>query len=735
MTGTESSRSCTALLALLSLLFSPGAAMGQRAGDLTQIHRDKIVRAVRIQGEIKVDGVLDEPEWELAEPAVDFIQQKPILGTPATEPTEVRLLYDDRNLYVGVYCFDSRGRAGITVNDITKDFYTLDSDGFQIVLDTYDDDRNSFLFATNPAAGRFDMQIGADGDAGNTSWDGVWFVETLISDEGWQAEMAIPFKTLRFRQGDSMIWGVNFERRVRSKFEDSHWAPLPPPFRMGRVSLAGTLEGLEQVQQGRNLYIKPYLSTPVTRREGDDVDFQPDAGGDVKIGVSSQLTLDLTVNTDFSQVEADEQQINLTRFNLFFPEKREFFLENAGIFEVGRKITRRPRPLQNHPPDLIPFFSRRIGISEEGELVSILGGARFTGRAGPYTMGFLTMWSDDIDETPTTNFSVVRFRRDVLRKSDVGGLFINKQDTEGRANRTYGVDSNFTFFDHLDITSYFLKTNTPEHREDDHAATFEAAWRDDLFDFKAGHLVVAENFNPEVGFVLRKGIRKTRGDFSLTPRPEKKIPWIREFRPTIAGDYITDMDGNLATRRLEGRFSVTFGDSSFVSVAREARFERLDEPFEFRDDLTIPVGDYNFSEYSLFYQTDPSRMFSGMTTLSTGEFFNGDRDSYGLGIVFRPTFRLAAQVNWTRNDIQLPSGDFDTDLATTKVDYAFSNRMFLNALIQYNSDLREINSNIRFRFVYKPLSDLFVVYNERRSSTGEIIERALIGKLTYMFSF
>jgi hypothetical protein len=538
--------------------------------DRENAYKDRKMTAVFTLGQITVDGVLDEPDWALAEPAMDFIQRLPATGEPATESTEVRLLYDDANLYVGVHCFDSAGPEGIVVNDITKDFYTLDSDGFQIIIDTYNDNRNAFLFGTNPEAGRFDMQIGSDGSAGNTNWDGVWFVETQIKEDGWHVEIAIPFKTLRFRKIDEQIWGVNFERRVRRKFEDSYWSPLPPQFRLGRVSLAGELDGIEGVQQGLNAYFKPYVKAPLLKREDDDVDFQPTIGLEVfKWAVTSQMTFDGTINTDFSQVEADDVRINLTRFNLFFPEKRDFFLENQAIFAWGR-VERGPRGR----PDLLPFHSRRIGLTEDGDIVPILAGARLTGRTGPYSTGLLNMQTGEfgtkppedsldpqagIDEeeeeeeyTPSTNFTVVRVRRDILRQSDFGGVFVNKHEVDGSYNRTFGFDSNFNFLSYLDINSYIVKTETPDLDGEDVAGNLQGSWNDGFFEARAGHLVIGENFNPEVGFAPRTGIRKSVGEFGITPRPRETIPWIRELNPSIDAQYITNSEGVLETREVDG---------------------------------------------------------------------------------------------------------------------------------------------------------------------------------------
>ncbi len=314
---------------LFLLLLAAGltvAGAGAQTGPQNSDQKRRI-EVLRIDSEIVIDGEMDEPAWQRAETAKDFIQQEPIMGEPTSERTEVRLLYDDTNLYIGIYCFDSAGEEGIIVTNVRRDVSPFEGDYFGVLLDTFNDDRNAFVFGTNPRGAKRDGQMAGNGESSNFDWDAVWHVKSKITEQGWQAEMAIPFKTLRFREGEDQVWGLNLTRKIRRKNEDAHWAPIPRPFRINRVSLAGELNGLSGISQGRNLYIKPYLSLPVVRREQDDVDFLPEPGLDLKWGVTPGLTLDLTVNTDFAQVEADEQQINLTRFSLFFPEKREFFLE------------------------------------------------------------------------------------------------------------------------------------------------------------------------------------------------------------------------------------------------------------------------------------------------------------------------------------------------------------------------------------------------------------------------
>ena len=689
---------------------------------------DKRVTAVHIEGEIVLDGNLDEPEWSQAKPATDFIQNEPNMGEPSTERTEVRILYDEKYLYLGVYCFDSAGREGVTLNDITRDAPAGDHDHFSAIFDTFDDDRNGVILGTNPGGAKRDGQVRGNGSDNNFDWDAVWEVKTKITESGWQIEMAIPFTTFRFQEREHQVWGVNFSRRIRRKNEFTLWTEVPRPHVLSSVSFAGTLEGLQEVRQGRNLYFKPYLSAPVVRKREDDVDFVPEVGLDVKYGVTPGLALDLTVNTDFAQVEADQQQINLTRFSLFFPEKRDFFLENSGIFQLGKSQRRFGR---SSALDLIPFFSRRIGISQ-GQLIPILGGARLSGRAGDYAIGILSMQTDEFEDTPSTNFTVVRLRRDFLRNSDFGGIFVNKQEREGQHNRTYGVDVNLRFFDYLDVVPFALKTESPDRPGKDTATNISVRWRDPFWDFLAEHLNIKENFNPEVGFVPRTGIRKTRGRFSLRPRPEQ-VTWIRQLEPALEAHYIEDQEGTLETRTVVSSVTISFEDSSNLSFRHRANFERLDEPFRIRPGQEIPVGDYWFDEFSASFSSDRSRLLSGSAGVETGGFFDGDKDSYSAGVRFRPNYHFTAELSWDYDDISLPSGDFTTNLVNTRLLYAFNPRTFLNALIQYNSTVGEIESNIRFNFIHRPLSDVFLVYNEVRATTGEVKERAFIAKVTYAF--
>ena len=704
---------------------------------------DPQIRALYTDEEILIDGSLEEPVWDRAEVSTGFIQQEPRPGNPASEKTEVRILFDDNNLYIGVICLDSDGRRGVVINDLARDFDEREDDVFEVVIDTFNDNQNGFFFATNPGGAKFDAQVTNDGSSFNQDWDTIWHVQSRITEEGWKTEISIPFKSLRFTGQQRQEWGINFMRRVRRKAEVVYWSPVPRPFQLSRVSQAGSLNGIGNVQQGRNLYVKPYVKAPLSRLEDDDVDLKTDVGFDLKWGVTSQLTLDLTVNTDFSQVEADEEQVNLTRFSLFFPEKREFFLENAGFFAFGEGVGIRRRGGGGRRPDLIPFFSRRIGVSNGG-LVPILGGSRLTGRAGAFTLGVLSMQTDDFEEEPSTNFSVVRVRRDLMDSSNLGVLFINKDGGE-QYNRTYGVDGNFNFFRYLTLTSFLLQTDTPDLSGKDGAGKFEMGWQDPFWRLRGGFLSIQENFNPEVGFVRRGGydrdervgdaIRKSNGEFGFAFRPEDRIPWIREIQPSLEPEYITDHDNLLLTRQVQKQVRLELDDSSRITISHNSTFERLDEPFEITDTRIVPLGDYGFNTTRFSFRGNESRKLSFDFDYETGGFFDGELDSYEVELLVQPSYRFRTDLSWRHNDVRLPDGDFSTDLVGARIQYAFSTTMFINALIQYNSEDREISSNVRFNLIHKPLSDLFIVYNENRLTRDRVRDRALIIKFTHLFSF
>ncbi|HEX8030801.1 MAG TPA: RluA family pseudouridine synthase, partial [Vicinamibacterales bacterium] len=449
-----------ALLIVLSLFASPAFAQTT----ISSPDGRKQMQAIQATSPIIIDGALDEEVWTRAIPATGFIQSDPHEGQPATENTEVRIAFDADYLYIGALCRDS-DPPGIVVNEIRKDFAGRDQDTFDVLLDTFADRRNGFVFSTNAAGAKADTQMANEGRDVNTNWDAVWWVQARRTAEGWTAEFRIPFKTLRFDAGDAHTWGINFARRVRRKSEVSYWSPVSRAFTIYRASSEGDLTGLTALRQGRNIRIKPFLAAGAVRGVGEDgFDRDLSAGVDFKAGITPSLTFDATVNPDFAQAEADEQQVNLTQFSLFFPEKREFFLENAGIFYIG-DIPRNKRASSRFSPpeeDVLLFFSRRIGLTDSGAQLPLYGGARLTGRAGDYGLGFMTMQSEEVGERAGNNYTVARVRRDILQSSDIGAIFLSRQPagTSDDFNRVAGVDANFRFFKNFSINSFAARSDS-----------------------------------------------------------------------------------------------------------------------------------------------------------------------------------------------------------------------------------------------------------------------------------
>jgi len=700
------------------------------------------VTAVQTSTPIAVDGRLDEDVWSRARPARDFVQAEPHEGQPATEATEVRIAFDAQALYVGVTCHD-RDPSRLIVNDIRKDFAPDDQDSFEVMFDTFADRRNGFVFVTNPRGAKSDTQMSNEGRDVNPNWDAVWTVAARIDDGGWTAELRIPFKTLRFESSARPVWGINFARRIRRKNEIVYWSPVPRAYSIYRASLDGNLQGLPAgLNPGRNLRIKPSVTGGTTRATGGS-GFTGDAqvGLDLKYGVTPALTLDVTVNPDFAQVEADEQQVNLTQFSLFYPEKREFFLENSGIFYFGDIPRNRRAVTRFRPPEeeLLLFFSRRIGLTDDGQQIPIYGGGRVTGIAGGFGVGVMTMQTEAQNGLPSTNYSVVRARHNVLQNSDVGAIFLQRQSTgSGDFNRVGGIDANFRF-GALSVNSFLAKSDTPGQRGRDWTGKGSIGWEDDTYHFQYSFLSIGDNFRDDIGFVRRTGIRKQFVDSGVHLRPE----WLRrhrmrEIHPHARLNYYTDSIGVKVTTNDHIGTSLHLENGAVFEVAVNPRFERLTSDFDIRPDVTIPPGAYGWNEYQLVAESDHSRVLSASLRYTGGGFWSGTQQTVNTALTFKPSYRLLVDFGLQRNDITLhvPEAHFVTTLAQLRAAYSFSTRMFLDSLLQYNTSTNQFNANVRFNLIHHPLSDLYVVYNEQQSTVGEVTPgRAFIVKYSHMVSF
>ena len=696
-----------------------------------------VARAARAGGPIVVDGRLDETSWSLAEPVTDFVQQTPRTGHRAVHQTVVRVLYDADAIYVGAICYDSDvGKRMIA--GLEHDFNSGTSDIFGVTFDTYLDRRNSFLFLVNPAGAVRDEQTFNDSRNVSAAWDGVVHVQTTVGDSAWYVEMMIPLTTLRFDGGrPEQQWGMNLLRRVRRVNENSYWAPLDRRDVLHKMSRAGTLVGLEGLRQGRNLTIKPYAvaaQSHGTQVPSGNTD-RYDAGGDLKYGLTSGLTLDLTYRTEFSQVEVDQEQVNLTRFSLLFPERREFFIENSGAFGFGDVSERNVR-LGASPSDFTLFQSRRIGLTDDNRPIPIEGGGRITGRVGRFDVGLLDMQTRSALGRPAENFAVARLRRNIFGRSDVGVILINRQPTStgGDYNRSYGADANIRLLGNMIINSYLAGTSAPGRASDGSAGKLSIAWRDRLWNTSAFVKRVGGDFTPGVGFIRRRAMRHHFGTVGIHARP--KLPHVQELNPYIDADYITDLGSVLETRQLTAGTQLILLDGSSMSVEANDSYERLRVPFPIASGVSIPAGAYPFRDASVAFQSTANRIFSGTIRLSGGEFYDGTRRSVTIGSTWQPRYDLYLDLSLQRNHIDLPAGSFAADVLGSHLRYTMSTRLLGSAFVQYNTETRQVITNVRLDWRHAPLSDVYLVYTGRQErGTGASLEQSVALKVTRLVGF
>jgi hypothetical protein len=692
---------------------------------------ERTVVAARTDEAITLDGALDESAWRSAEPATGFVQSEPRQGEPASEATEVRVLVDRTALYFGVTCFD-RDPDGIRAKSLRVDFAPADEDIFQILVDPFASSRDGFLFITNPHGAKRDEQISNEGRESNVSWDAEWDVRTRRHEGGWTAEIRIPLKSLRYDASQTRAWNVNFGRQIRRRNEIVHWAEIPRQLNIKQVSLAGELVGIDAsaIDPGRNLLVTPYAV--VNRTTGVRPDTDRDFGGDLKYGLTPGLTLDLTYNTDFSHVEVDQQQVNLERFRLSFPEKRDFFLENAGMFEIG-SVTLISAPT---PEDPTVFYSRTIGLSLDGRPVPIIGGARLSGRLGQYGIGAMSIQTDRAEDQGPENATVVRVRRDVLTRSWIGGFFLNRQGPERDTNRVFGVDGLYRPTNELTFNSYFAQSRTTGIDGDDWALRLETFYNSRRWHLALAHANVQEDYRADLGFVLRTGVNASRVELRPRFRPWPESP-IRDIQPVYNLRYVGDMSYDPLSRENTTGLDLYFSDGAFMRLRRRDYFERLAADFAIRPGIVLETGDYLFTEHGVEFTSDRSRALSGRALYYRGEFWNGRKTSWDVSGQYRPTAHLTASLQFTQDAVDLPAGDFTANLLRLRLQYAFDSRTFLDTFIQYNSERDRVTSNVRFNWIHRPLSDLFVVYTEERPTGGGRTEadRIVSIKYTHLISF
>ncbi|WP_197493038.1 DUF5916 domain-containing protein [Woeseia oceani] len=720
------------------LLVATGMSQAQTAGPSSPRPNSQAYPLATVP---QLDGdVLNDPAWSNVVPTGDFWQIQPAEGQPASQKTEVFIGFTDDSLYIGMVAYDDNP-AGIIVSDSRRDSELDNTDSFQILIDGMRDRQNGFVFGTNPAGLEYDGQVTKEGSSQtstggggfNLNWDASWKVSAKISDIGWSAEFEIPFRTLRYSAGDAQDWGFNFQRNIRRNNEVAFWAPLSRQRTLYRVSEAGTVSGIDPPPQ-RNLKVTPYILGKAARGgmlSGTETD--QEFGFDLKYSITPSLTLDATYNTDFAQVEADEQQVNLDRFSLFFPEKRPFFLENAGQFSVGNS------------EQVELFFSRRIGVGPGGIPLPIDGGVRLSGKVGSSTnIGFLHMAADGLDGVaPANNFTVARVNQELANRSSVGFLIVNRDgdgsitgDSSTDENQTYAIDGRWGIGDNLLLQGWAAATATPGMEGRETAYSVSGAYDSAEYNMGMGYTEVREGFNPEVGFLSRSEYRKGNANIMRRIRPDDM--WgLLEIRPHISWNGYWDFEGFQETGYLHVDSHWEWKSGFEVHTGMNFTKSGVKDPFDIVPGVTVLPGTYDHREAQIVVMTDQSAPFSANVRTVIGGRFGGDRVTLEPTLKYRVGERFSSELSMQYNDFDLPvaNGDFQVNLTRLRLSYSFTPKMLLQALVQYNDSRDVVGTNLRFSWLQSANSGLYLVYNEvdDRGIGAPPVGREFILKYSHIF--
>jgi hypothetical protein len=670
-----------------------------------------------------IDGeIISDPVWTKIPAIENMIQTQPVLGDPGSEKTEIRVAYDKEYFYVAAACYDKTPDK-IIISDSRRDASLDATDAFLFILDTYKDSQNGFLFGTNPAGIEYDAQIDNEGQGNvnanrqqggriggfNINWDASWTVKTKVNELGWMAEFAIPLRTLRYNSGKDQVWGVNFQRNIQKNNEASFWSPIPVEFNIHRLSLEGTLTGLN-LQSPGNLKLIPYVLGNVTTdnlQKPAKTNTKTNVGGDIKYSITPALTLDLTYNTDFAQVEVDDQQVNIDRFNLFFPEKRPFFLENAGQFGIGST------------GEVDMFFSRRIGIGAGGSVVPILGGARLSGKINNTNVGFLSMFTDEVESAGIVknNFTVARVNHQLAKRSTIGGAFINKENlgpNEDHYNRVFALDGKWGMGNKATLSGYLAKSSTPNIDKNDHSFKVNYNYEWNKLNVVVGYSELGNGFNPEVGFLLRNSFRKPEALILYHWRMNGKAGLL-ELRPHISyRSYWNYSNHKLETSFLHIDNHWEWQNGLEIHTGINFTSEGVFKPFEISSKVVVPTGTYNHSEAQLVLMTNTSKNISVNIRSVIGGFFGGNRISTTGGINVRLGDKFTSEWAINNNTVKLPYGDFNTNILRSRISYSFTPRLYVQSLTQFNSVLDKWSVNLRLGWIQQSNTGLFLVFNENR---------------------
>ena len=700
------------------------------------------IRAVRIDQPLRIDGRLDEEIYGTVAPAGGFIMQEPREGDEASEKTDVWVLFDGENLYIAARCWDDHPERWVVTEMRHDNGNIIENENFSVAFDTFHDHRNGFFFQTNPLGALRDQAFTDEGNP-NSNWNTIWQVKSGRFEGGWTVEMAVPFKSLRYRGSGPQVWGINFRRMVKWKNETSFLTGVPRAYGHNgifRPSTGGTLVGLETPAESMNLELKPYAVSSLTTDHAAAASysnrFSRNAGFDFKYGLTRSLIADATVNTDFAQVEEDLQQINLTRFSLQFPEKRDFFLEGQGIFNFGGT-----RGNGNDVPIL--FFSRRIGLSQ-GQSVPVVAGGRLTGTVGKFGIGALNIQTDEKPEAGAlaTNFSVVRLKRDILRRSNIGLLATRRTPAAGRsgANDAVGADANLAFFKNVSVVGYYARTATPGATGDQSSYRGRFDYAGDRYGLQLEHLLVGDRFTPDIGFLRRSDFRRSSVGARFSPRP-KSSRLIRRLDWEAGYDYITDgRRTRVENRQASGTFQIDFHSSDQATLDYTHDFEYLPRAFQIAPGVTLPIGGYDYDTVRLTYELGQQRRVSGRVSVATGTFYDGNKKEANFTsgrVALSP--RLSIEPGLTMNWVDLPYGSFENRLMTARGIFTPSPRMLISSLTQYNASDHSVSSSVRLRWEYIPGSEFFVVYSDGRNTAEALVpglvNRTVALKLTRLLRF
>ena len=684
-----------------------------------------------------VDGnIINDLAWRKIKPITNLTQTRPFYGKPISEKTEIRIAFTNKTLYVGVICYDKEPEK-IVVSDSRRDSNLNDDDSFLFILDTYNDQQNGFLFGTNSMGVEYDAQIDNEGEGNmqqggvvggtNLNWDASWKVKTETGDYGWSAEFSIPLRTLRFTSGKNKTWGINFQRNISKNSEVAYWAPLPIQFELKRLSLAGKMNGVS-LKNPKNLKLFPYaLNQNINDKSNNSKSNNQEFGVDLKYSLTPGLTLDMTYNTDFAQVEVDEQQVNLDRFNLFFPEKRAFFLENAGQFSVGS------------PGEVDLFFSRRIGLSDNGSVIPIIGGSRVSGKVGQTNIGFLNMHTDEVrsENINKNSFTVARVNHDFPKtRSSIGGIYIGKSNLGAQTNnynRVFALDGKWGIGKKAQISGFLSKSSSPEITKDDHALNFRAEYVWDGWRIYGAYTEVGEGFNPEVGFLSRDSFKKPEFLIWKQWRPKNTGSFL-EVRPHISGYKYFNFNNDLISSFLHVDNHWVWKSGFEIHTGVNFTTEGVLQDFSISG-ITIPVGKYNHEEFQLVIYTNKNNQIYYSTRTFIGGYLGGNRFSSKNTVNFRIGDKFNSALTVGYDKLSLPNGTINAIIAGGKFTYSFTPRMFFQSLIQHNNVSNITSVNARFGWLKNANTGLFVVLNliEDTDYTDRMNSQVMTIKYNYQF--